>query len=328
VKAVYIKEFGVTENLVCIEVPEPTEPNEKVVHVRVHAAGLYRADLLQVRGHYPPPAGYSPNIPGLEFAGEVIAVGSNVDKWKAGDRVFGITAGEAQAEKLLIHEDLIARIPDGLSYTEAAAVPEAFITAHDAIFTRGRLARGETLLIHAAGSGVGLASLQIAKQAGATVIGTSRTADKLDKCREFGLDAGMTTGDEVKFAAAVNEAIGGRGADVILDLVGAAYFAENMASLADKGRLILVGLPSGSKTEFDLGMALSKRATIVGTVLRPRSIEEKAEAVKLFADEVVPLLASGVVEPNVDRVFAASEVRAAYEYLGSNRSFGKVVLEF
>src|SRR5436190_21283406 len=200
-KAVYITQFGGPDDLEIREIPPPAEAQNTQVLIRVHAAGLNRADLLQVRGAYPPPAGYSPNIPGLEFAGEVVAVGNDVKTWSVGDRVFGITAGEAQAEFLLTDESLLARIPGDLSYAEAATVPEAFITAHDAIFTLGELIESESLLIHAVGSGVGLAALQLGKAKGATVIGTTRTAEKLERCNEFGLDAAIVTGDMVDFAS-------------------------------------------------------------------------------------------------------------------------------
>lgn len=327
-RAVYISEFGPAENLEIREVLDLPPPTDKQVLVRVRAAGLNRADLLQVRGAYPPPAGYSPNIPGLEFAGEVAAVGSDVTTWQVGDRVFGITAGEGQAEYLLSDERLLTRIPDNLNFVEAAAVPEAFITAHDAVFTLGNLKKDETLLIHAVGSGVGLAALQMAKARGATVIGTSRTADKLEKCREFGLDASIATGNEADFAAVVKEKTEGRGVDVILDLVGAAYFGQNLESLATKGRLILVGLTSGRTAEFNLGLALQKRASIIGTMLRGRPTIEKAEATRKFTDEVIPLFESGEIRPNVDRTFEVKDVVEAYKYLESNESFGKVILEF
>ena len=327
-RAVYITEFGSVDNLEIREITEPQQPKHTHVLVRVRAAGLNRADLLQVRGVYPPPADYSPNLPGMEFAGEVAAIGADVKMWRIGDRVFGITAGEAQAEFLVTDDTLLARVPNNLSFAEAAAVPEAFITAQDAIFTRGDLKQGETLLIHAVGSGVGLAALQLAKAKGATVIGTSRTADKLDKCREFGLDTAISTENGVVFADKISEITGGKGVDVVLDLVGGAYFPENLASLALKGRLILVGLTSGRTAEFNLGMALQKRLAIIGTVLRSRSTAEKAEATQKFADEVVPLLATGKIKANLDRTFAVQDVISAYKYLESNKSFGKVVLEF
>jgi len=326
-RAIYIEEFGSVDGLEIRELPDLPPPSAGQVLVRVRAAGLNRADLLQVRGWYPPPSGYSSNIPGLEFAGEIAAVGEGVNRWQIADRVFGITAGEAQAEFLLIDERLIAKIPDQLSFVEAAAVPEAFITAHDALFTLGSLKENEILLIHAVGSGVGLAGLQLAKAKGAFVIGTSRTQDKLDRCLAFGLDKPILTNKAINFASIVKNVTDGEGVNVILELVGAAYFQQDLESLSQSGRLILVGLTSGSKAEFDLGLALRKRSRIVGTVLRPRSIEEKGEAVTKFASEVVPLLRSGNIRPNLDRVFPFTDAIAAYKYLESNESFGKIVLE-
>ena len=326
-KAVYISKFD-GASIELRDVPDLAKPTGEQVLIRVRASGLNRADLLQARGLYPPPVGYSPNIPGLEFAGEIAAVGDDVKNLQAGERVFGITAGEAQAEYLLIDATLCATIPDNLTFTQAAAIPEAFITAHDAIITQGNLKSGETLLIHAVGSGVGLAALQIAKSKDVTVVGTSRTADKLARCDEFGLDVGILTDKEIQFAEQIADITDGKGADVILDLVGAAYFEQNLAALAQKGRLILVGLTSGRTAEFNLGIALQKRAHIIGTVLRARLTEEKAEATRRFADEIVPLIAAGIIRPNLDRVFAAETVVDAYKYLESNESFGKVVLEF
>ncbi len=327
-KAVYFTDFQSEDNLELRDVPDPQPPTGSKVLVRVKAAGLNRADLLQRRGLYPPPAGYSPNIPGLEFAGEVAAIGETVTGFAVGDRVFGIAAGEAQAELHLADASHLARVPENLSFVEAAAVPEAFITAYDAVFTLGKLQAGETLLIHAVGSGVGLAALQLAKANGNVVIGTSRTAEKLEKCAAFGLDLGVETSTSPGFSSNVIDATDGRGANVILDLVGAAYFEQNLLSLAVKGRLILVGLTSGRTAEFNLGLALQKRASIIGTVLRARSAEEKADVTRAFTNEVVPLLAKGIVSPTLDRVFPSRDADAAYQYLGSNKSFGKVVLEF
>ena len=327
-KAVYVSEFGGPENLGIREVPDPPEPAALQVVVRVKAAGLNRADLLQRRGFYPPPAGYSPNIPGLEFAGEVVQSGPDVQSFQPGDRVFGITAGEAQAELLVTDEKQLARIPDSLTFAEAGAVPEAFITAYDAIFTQAKLEARESILVHAAGSGVGLAAVQLAKAKGALVIGTSRTAEKLEKCKEFGLDHAVVVHDANDFAEKVVSITEGMGVNVILDLVGGAYFSENLRSLALKGRLMLVGLTAGSKAEFDLGLALSKRLTITGTVLRARPSKEKAEVTREFESNVVPLFVDGTLKANIDRVFPYEEVREAHEYLESNESFGKVVLEF
>lgn len=325
-KAVYIREFGGTENLEIRDVPKPM-PAQGEVLVRIRAAGLNRADLLQRRGLYPPPEGYSPNIPGLEFAGEIVETDAASDL-AVGDRVFGITAGEAQAEYLKIDRRLLASIPDNLSFAEAAAVPEAFVTAYDAVFSQAGLRPDETLLIHAVGSGVGLAALQLAKAKGSRVLGTSRTKDKLERCRAFDLDEGIVAGSSPAFADEVLAQTAGRGVDVVLDLVGGAYFAENLRSLAARGRLMLVGLTAGASAEFDLRAALSRRLTIRGTVLRSRTIEEKASATRVFRDDVVPLLADGTIRPNIDRVFDFQDVGEAHEYLESNESFGKVVLSF
>jgi len=327
-KAVYIREFGGPENLEIRDVPDPPKPTGTQVLVRVRAAGLNRADLLQRKGLYPAPVDYSTNIPGLEFAGEIAEIGEGASLFKIGDRVFGITAGEAQAEYLLADESVLARVPANLSFAEAAAVPEAFITAHDAIFTQCGLQAAELLLIHAVGSGVGLAALQLAKANGVKVFGTSRTADKLERCKEFGLDEAIVVVEDPGFSEIVKDKTDGKGVDVVLDLVGASYFNENLASLALKGRLILVGMTGGSSTEFNLGIALYKRLTIIGTVLRARPIEEKAAATKAFADAVLPLFGNGAVKPNLDKVFNFADVSEAHEYLESNESFGKVVLEF
>ena len=327
-KAVYIKEFGGPENLEIKEVPDPPKPHGEQVLVRVRAAGLNRADLLQRKGVYPPPTGYSPKIPGLEFAGEVVEVGKNAATYSPGDRVMAITAGEAQAEFVLIESSLLIPIPSGLPFTDAAAIPEAYITAHDAIFTLGELKKGQNLLIHAVGSGVGIAALQMAKAAGTIVVGTSRTSDKLDRCKELGLDHGIVVANDSAFAAEVMSLTNGEGAGVILDLVGASYFKDNLASLAVNGRLILVGLTGGSAAEFDMRLALQRRARIIGTVLRPRTVDEKAAATRLFSDHSMGFFVSGTIRPVVDKVFPADNIREAHEYLESNKSFGKVVLEF
>jgi len=334
-KAVFVKEFGGAENLEISEVENLSKPKEKEVLIRVKTSALNRADILQREGLYPAPKGFPEKILGLEFAGEVAEIGESVTSFKVGDRVFGITAGGAQAEFLLTDESLLARIPDNLNFTEAATIPEAFITAHDAIFTQGNLRESETLLIHAVGSGVGLAALQLAKAMNIKTIGTSRTADKLVKCDKLGLDYGIVTNADLSegkapkyFAEIIEYHTDNKGVDVILDLVGARYFAANLESLALKGRLILVGLTSGRTAEFNLGMALAKRAKIIGTVLRSRPVEEKAKATQAFVRDVLPLVAEGKIKPNLDRVFQVRNIREAHEYLESNVSFGKVVLEF
>ena len=313
------------------EVGTPPAPTADRVRVQVRAAGLNRADILQRRGHYPAPPGYPPNIPGMEFAGEVESIGDAVRAWKVGDRVFGITGGGAQAELVVVPESNLARIPAELDWVEAGAMPEVFITAHDALFTRAGLHMGERVLIHAAASGVGTAAIQVAHAAGATVYGTSRTADKLKRIRDLnlGLDASVAAGDTpAKFVEAVRKWADGAGVDVILDLIGGNYFSANLDALASRGRLICVGTMAGAKSEIDLELLLRKRMTIIGTMLRGRSIEEKAEATRLFASSVLPLVSHGVIRPVIDRAYAVDEIREAHNRMESNASFGKIVLTF
>ena len=267
----------------------------------------------------------------MEFAGEVESIGEAVRAWKVGDRVFGITGGGAQAEFVVVPESNLARVPPELDWVEAGAMPEVFITAHDALFTWAGLQMGERVLIHAAASGVGTAAIQVAHAVGATVYGTSRTAGKLERIRDLnlGLDASVAISDTpANFVEAVQKWTNGAGVDVILDLVGGNYFAANLDALASRGRLICVGTMAGTKSEVDLGLLLRKRVTIIGTMLRGRSIEEKAEATRLFASSVLPLVSRGAIRPVIDRVFPANEIRDAHERMESNASFGKIVLTF
>lgn len=326
-RAVRIAAHGGVEGLEVAEVARPAPPAADRVVVRVRAAALNRADLLQRKGHYPAPAGFPSDIPGLEFAGEVEEAGPEARRFQKGARVFGITGGGAQAEYILAPESALAPVPDNLDWAEAASLPEAFITSHDALFTQGELKAGERLLVHAAGSGVGLAAIQLARAAGASVCGTSRTAEKLERAREFGLDETVAIEDE---PSRMNEALRswtrGAGVDVILDLVGAKYLAANLDALALMGRLLFVGTTAGSSGQLDYGIVMRKRLRLIGTVLRSRSLEEKARATRLFEKHVLPLVERGVVRPVIDRVYNMEEVRAAHLRLESNESFGKVVL--
>lgn len=326
-RAITIVSFGSVEGLEVRDVADAPAATLDRVRVRVRAAGLNRADILQRRGRYPAPPGYPQDIPGIEFAGEVEQAGDEVRLWKVGDRVFGIIGGGGQAQYVTVPENHLAPVPENLDWAAAAAVPEVFMTAHDALFTQCGLTIGESVLIHAAGSGVGTAAIQLARTAGAFAYGTSRTADKLEKAKEFGMTESVVAGgDPMDFVAAVKSWTNDAGVDVVLDLVGAAYLKANLAALATKGRLIFVGTTSGSKAEIDLSIAMSKRLRIMGTALRIRSLEEKATATRLFAEHVVPLLASRAVRPVIDKVFRMEEVRAAHERIESNKSFGKVVL--
>jgi len=325
-KAVTIVSFGGVLGLEIREVADAPPATLDRVRVRVRAAGLNRADILQRLGRYPAPPGYPQDIPGIEFAGEVSEVGDEVRRWKVGDRIFGIIGGAGQAEYVTVHESTLAPIPPNLDWAEAAAVPEVFMTAHDALFTQCGLQMGERVLIHAAGSGVGTSAIQLVRAAGATAYGTSRTADKLEKAKELGLTESVVATDPMSFVQAVKRWTNGSGVDVVLDLVGAAYLKGNLEALATKGRLIFVGTTSGSRAEMDYSIAMSKRLRIMGTALRTRSLEEKATATRLFIQYVVPLLASGSVRPVIDKVFQMEEVRAAHQRIESNESFGKVVL--
>lgn len=326
-QAVVITRPGGVGVLEVREIPDPPEPVADHVLVRVFASALNRADVLQRMGHYPAPPGSPRDIPGLEFAGEVAQVGPEVTQWRSGDRVFGICGGGAYSEFVTVPANHLAAIPKNLSWVEAAAVPEVFITAHDALFTQARLQPGETVLVHAAGSGVGTAALQLIRSAGARSFGTSRSADKLERAVEFGLDESIVVKDDPRsIVEKVKEWTSGVGIDVVLDLVGAAYFEASLKSMAYRGRMILVGTTSGSKATLDYGLVMLKRLTVKGTVLRARSLEEKATATRLFAKHVVPLLASGAVRPVIDCMYRLDEVRQAHERMESNESFGKIVL--
>jgi len=326
-KAVKIVSFGGVEGLEVVDTPDAPQATADRVRVRVRAAGLNRADILQRLGRYPAPPGYPEDIPGLEFAGEVESTGADARTWKAGDRVFGITGGGAQAEYVTVPESTLAPVPQNLNWIDAASVPEVFMTAHDALFTQCRLQMGETVLIHAAGSGVGTAASQLVTAAGAIAYGTSRTAEKLERAKQFGLSESIAVGnDPSPLAAAVRKWTNHVGVNVILDLAGAAYLKPNLDALATLGRLIFVGTTSGAKAEIDYGIVMRKRLRVMGTSLRTRSIEEKATATRLFAQHVVPLLANGSVRPVIDSVFRIGEVREAHKRIESNETFGKVVL--
>jgi putative PIG3 family NAD(P)H quinone oxidoreductase len=326
-KAITITSFGGVEGLEIRDVVDAPGATLDRVRVRVRAAGLNRADILQRLGRYPAPPGYPQEIPGIEFAGEVESVGEEVRACKIGDRVFGIIGGGGQAEYVTVPENHLARIPDNLNWAEAAAIPEVFMTAHDALFTQCHLTIGEQVLIHAAGSGVGTAAIQLVNAAGALAYGTSRTADKLERAKQFGLTNSIAVaGNPNKFVEAAKQWTAGDGMNVVLDLVGAAYLSANLQSLATRGRLVFVGTTSGSKAEIDYGIAMSKRLQIIGTSLRTRSLAEKATATRLFSQQVLPLLRSGAVKPVIDKVFKWENVREAHERIESNESFGKLVL--
>jgi NADPH:quinone reductase len=325
-RAVVISTFGGPEVLELRDVPRPS-PSHAQVLVRVHATGLNRADILQRQGRYPAPADSPANVPGMEFAGDVAEIGPGVSRWKVGQRVFGIVGGGAYAEYLVTHERLLAQIPDSLSYTQAAAVPEAFITAHDALVTQVQLRASEAVLIHAVASGVGLAAAQLTRALGAIPFGTARGKGKIERAREYGLEDGWSATDNMgELAEHAQRWSGGRGMDVVLDLVGGAYFPASIAAMAPLGRLMIIGTLAGRDATIPLGRVLSLRLTIRGTMLRGRPLEEKIAATRAFEDQVVPLLARGIVRAVIDREFPLAEVRAAHARMESNESIGKIVL--
>jgi NADPH:quinone reductase len=324
-KAVVIRQPGGPEVLEIVERDRP-EPGLGEIRVRVRASALNRADLLQRRGAYPAPPGVAPDVPGLEYAGEVEAVGPGTRHWSVGDRVMGIVGGGAHAEFVCVHEREAIAVPSALSWEEAAAVPEVFLTAFDA-FEQVGLGIGETVLIHAVGSGVGTAAVQLARALGATSVGTSRSADKLERCQRLGLDHGVRS-DAPDWPREVLARAGGEGCHVILDLVGGTYFPENLRLLRQRGRLILVGTMAGTRAEMDLGVLLRKRATVVGTVLRSRPIEEKIELAQRFTDRLLPLFEAGRLAPVVDGRHDFREVVDAHRRMEANESFGKIVLSW
>jgi NADPH:quinone reductase-like Zn-dependent oxidoreductase len=245
---------------------------------------------------------------------------------KVGDRVFGLAGGGAYAEHVVVHARTLVRMPEGLSFVEAAAIPEAFVTAYDAMVSQARLSAGETVLVHAVGSGVGTAAVQIARALGAFSVGTARSADKLDRARPMGLGESVVV-EGGKFAEKVSALTGGRGVDVVLELVGGAYVAEDLACVAPRGRIVVVGLLAGARADVDLSMVLRKRLEIRGTVLRSRPLEEKIEAANVLARHLAPLFATRQLEPVVDRVLPLARAAEAHAYVASNEGFGKVVLE-
>lgn len=308
---------------------EAPRPGPGEVRVRVHAAGLNRADLLQRAGLYPAPPGVPADIPGLEFAGEVVEHGDGVTAPALGARVFGITAGGGQASEIVVAASHCASVPDGLDLVLAGGVPEVFLTAHDALRTQARLMPGERVLVHAVGSGVGTAVVQLARAWGCPSVGTARTEDKLRRAEELGLDTAVLAPrdlDPMDLARTITDAAGGP-IDVTADLVGGAYVAADVLAAAPGGRIVLIGTLAGGRTDLPILAVMSKRLALYGTVLRPRSRDEKAAATAAFTAEVVPLLAAGRVAPVVETVVPLEDAAAAYDLLASDTTFGKVILD-
>ncbi len=325
-KAIRITDRGGPEVLRLVDAPAPV-PGASEIQVRVRAFSLNRADLLQCLGLYPAPPDAPQDIPGLEYAGEVCGVGARVCRWREGDRVMGLVGGGAFAEQLVVHEREALPIPGALSFTQAAAVPEAYATAFDALVLQGHLRSGERLLIHAAASGVGTAAAQLGAALGCTVVGTLRSAHKAQACRALGVGHVVLCPEGAPaFAAQVREHTGGRGADVVLDLVGASYAEQTLEALAQRGRWLLVGVLGGVQASLNLAGLLHKRIQLVGSVLRSRPLEEKILLARAFEQQLLPLFEQGRLRPVVDRELPAAQVQQAFEALATNQPVGKIVL--
>lgn len=327
-EAVLVKETSAKGdwNLLKIgKMPIPSIRPEEVL-VQVEACSVNRADLLQRRGLYPPPSGVSPVL-GLDFAGTVAEVGPKASGWKKGDRVFGIVAGGGYARYVAVHKDHLLAIPENLSFVEAAAAAEVFFTAHLNLFEEARLQAGETLFLHGGGSGVGTAAIQLARQAGAAVIITAGGPERIQRCLELGASFGINYKEE-DFASRVMEFTRGQGVDVILDWIGAPYLQKHIRILRSGGRLVLIGLMGGNTGDIHLAPLLTKRLRIIGSVLRTRSVSEKAALTASFKEKVLPLLASGAVRPVIHAVYPFEAVEEAHLVMKSGAHFGKIVLSW
>ena len=320
---------GGPEVLALREVANP-EPGHSQIRVRVHAAGLNRADILQRKGRYAAPASWPADIPGLEYAGEVDRLGPDASRWRPGDQVMGLVGGGAHAEYVVVHEDEALPLPPHLSLVEAAAVPESFLTGWDALVTRGRLAATERVLLHAVGSGLGTAMVQLARRLGASVVGTSRTGSKLERARGLGMDIGVDTSHQ-GFRDAMTEPV-----NLVIDVLGGPAFADNLAVLAPLGRLVLLGFLQGPLVDTTLEPVLRKRLLVVGSVMRTRTVQERIALVRDFSAEVMPWFTAAdgsqpgppPLKPVIGATFAMEAIAEAHEAMEGNEPFGKIVLRW
>jgi len=322
-RAVIVSEPGGPEQLHVAQRPDPHAGDDEVV-IRVAAAGVNRADLLQRRGLYPPPPGAS-DVLGLEASGVVAEVGSGVRGLSIGDKVMALLEGGGYAELAAVRATQVVHVPDNVDLIDAGGVPEVFITAHDALFTRGRLAQGETVLIHGGGGGVGTAAIQLARLRECRVIVTAGSAGKLARCVELGADTGINYNTE-DFVARTRELTDGRGADVVLDIMGASYLERNLDVVANDGRVVVIGMQGGTHSDIDLGLMVRRRVSLIATALRARPAGQKAVIVAAFAADVVPALAAGTLRPVIDRTLPFDEAAGAHRLMEAGESVGKIVL--
>ena len=318
-----ISQPGGPEVLTPVERPDP-EPGTGDVLIRVAAAGVNRPDVLQRRGAYPPPPGAS-DIPGLEVAGTVAAAGAGVDGWRIGDAVCALVSGGGYATMCVVPAPQCLRVPASLDLIAAAAIPETFFTVWTNVFDRGRLQTGETALFHGGTSGIGTTAIQLAAARGATVFATAGSDEKVQACEALGARRAINYRTE-DFVDVVRDVTGGKGVDLILDIMGGSYVNRNLAALAVDGRLVQIGLMGGESASVDLRRVLGRRLTLTGSTLRPRSIEEKGQIAAALAREVWPLLEAGQVKPIVYRTFPLAEAAAAHRLMESSEHIGKIVL--
>lgn len=323
-KAIVFDEPGAEDVLHIGDAEAPAAGTQDLL-IRVQATAVNRADLLQRQGLYPPPKGASPLL-GLECAGEVIGVGSDVPDWKVGDRAMALLAGGGYAEQVAVHYGSAMHVPDGLSWEEAGSLPEVFLTAFLNIFELGAVPDGGTVLVHGGGSGVGTAAIQLCKEAGIRVLVTAGSEEKLSRCRELGASVAINYKDG-EFAPKVLEATGKGGVDVVLDCVGGRYLAQNVDCLALDGRLVIIGLIGGAKAEINLAKLLMRRLQVIGSTLRTRSAEQKQQLVASFVARFGAAIADGRIKPIVERVFPLAEAADAHRLMQSSEHFGKIVLK-
>jgi putative PIG3 family NAD(P)H quinone oxidoreductase len=323
-QAIVLRGYGDPSVLQFEDIPSPQYGRDEIL-VDVRATSLNRADLLQRMGFYPDPFPSEVEVPGMEFSGRVVAVGDRVKLWNVGDEVMGIVSGGAYAEQLAVHERQAMRIPRNVSLADAAAIPEVFITAWDALVLQGGLTSGRWALVHAGASGVGTAAVQICKAIGARVIATCSTA-KVDAVTALGADVVVDYTSQ-DFVETVKQATDGKGVDVILDVIGGEYLDRNVACIALRGRIVQVGVMGGGNTSFNLGALMPKRASLTGTVLRARPLEEKIALSQRFSSEITPLFESGLLRPVIDRRYPFTAIAEAHAFMGANGNIGKIVID-
>ena len=325
-KAIVIAQPGTPDVLQIEERPKPAFNADEVL-VKVAAAGINRPDVSQRKGNYPPPAHAPQDIPGLEIAGTIAEVGANVSRWKIGDKVCALVIGGGYAEYCNVPAGQCLPVPENLSFTEAASLPETFFTVWSNVFDRGHLKPGESLLIHGGSSGIGVTAIQMAKALGSTVYVTVGSDEKSKFCEELGAIRAINYKTEI-FKDVIQQVTNGKGVDVILDMIGGDYTAPNLQSLADEGRLVMINSMHGKDVGIDLAIIMRKRLTITGSMLRSRDVAFKASIARNLEQHIWPLLASGKIKPVIYKVFPASEAAEAHRLMESSEHIGKIVLEF